>query len=505
MKPLLMVGWALSFGLIFQAKAETIGDFAKLNRLSQVIRGHGPTQGERAELETALRLGNGARFLETKTDEYLASDQHAFKMRVRLEELFRLKTAARLLGREGGSPSLFESEYHEKNALTYLFNEMGRQNRSWDDLLIAKDYRLFPSERFAVIQGIGVNDYGFMAALIPDLKSLSGTYSSELSHETHRDVRFNGNDPRVAGAITTSRFMTRFVTTGLNKNRKRAAEVFRVFLCDSMSAAIPSTEGKDDQIFDLMLPHDQSMTENEIRTMAQQSDSLHGSRPDCNACHFKLDPMGRTFLTSPFALSAQASPGALSFKRGQQIVKVPVKGIGELGAAITQQPEYVSCQVDHFWSWFMGSRHKLSDARRAQLSAEFDRVGRRTNDFIKILLKQPEFFELGRLMSEAEIRAQHVKTFLKKCQDCHKDQYNSNSDDGSFPDFTKWPIGGSADDMARWTRKISRAMDLAHDGESPVMPPRTAPWRTSLREVNLLKSWIADGAPDETGRRTVAP
>ena len=486
------------------ASAEQIKDIAKLNRLSQTLRGHGLAEIERKDFASAANRGEVEEFLKRKTDEYLASSQHAFKMRVRLEELFRLKSP-HMGGTESQNIIPFDFKYSNENALSHLFSDLARRNLSWDELLTAKTYTLYNSERFESFPGFGVNDFGFMAALVPDLKSFSGAYSSDRSPLKTTEVRFEPQDQRIAGALTTSRFMTRYVNTGLNKNRKRAAEVFRVFLCDSMAAAIPSTEGKDDLILDLMLPHDQGMTENEIRTMAQQGDALHGDRPDCNACHFKLDPVGRTFLTSPFVLSPVASPGALSFKRGQTVVKIPVKGVGGLGAAIVNQPEYVSCQIDHFWSWFMGPRQKLTAAKKAQLTTEFERVGRKTNDFIKVILAQPEFFEFNQPMSENEIRALQVKSYLKKCQDCHKDSYNSNSDDGSFPDFTQWPIGGNANEMKTWIRKISRAMDLAHDGESPMMPPKSAPWRTSLREVNLMKKWIADGTPDEAGRKMVEP
>lgn len=512
MKSILLTALLLSATV---AAAETVmKPAARLNHLSRVLRGHSPSTDERRALQSAVTEGREEAFLAAKTDEYLASEAHAFKMNARLEELFRLQTNGTPLSpvldptNPPEAPGYGKSNftlYGHVNSMNHLFHEIARKNLSWDTLLTGKHYRAFDISAF---RGFALTDYGFLAALVPDLKSAMGTYADvpfapETGPIVYTDVSFAPNDPRVAGALTTARFFYRFANTGLNKNRRRAAVIFRVFLCDSMSAAIPSSEGKEGAILDLMFPHDNRMTEEQIREMAQGDG--HGQRPDCMACHYKLDPMGRTMMTSPLTLSPLASPGRLTYRTSARSVDVPVRGIGELGAAIARQPEYLSCQVRHFWRWFMDERVPLSPAREDQLIREFERVGRRTNDFVRIMLNQPEFYRISAPLTESEIRAQRVKTFLRKCQDCHKDQFYDGNDDGKFPDFTSWPIGGDEPEMKRWVRRIQRVMDLEHDGENPRMPPVEAPWRTTHSEVLLIKNWIRDGAPDESGRKQVTP
>lgn len=493
----------LSLIFCLGAEASGLSPIAKLNRISQTVRGHGVTLAERKDLEFAIANNSIDAFLTQKIDEYLASPEHVHKMELRLEDLFRLKIFSSIENTldenfvlQPGDPTL--SKYNKENALNYLFREIAEKNLSWDQLLNRKSYRFFNRARSQFQSDFGMQDYGFISALVPDLKSITGVYSDNISTDKFKDIQFDANDLRIAGSITTSRFLSRYVTTGLNKNRRRAAAIFRIFLCDSMSASIPSSAGQDDAIFDLMYPHDNSMTENELRQMMQQSDSIHGSKADCKACHFKLDPMGKTLLMSSMALSPKANSGALSFKRENQIINIPVRGIGELGQAITQQPEYLRCQTQHFWNWIIGENKLLSSDRLDTLSSEFDRVGRRPNDFIKILMNQPEFYEVNIPLTENALRAKQVKTILQKCQNCHKDQTNSNAP-YYFPDFTKWPIGGSSQEMQSWVQKISHELDLAHEGENPTMPPKSAPWRLTIKEIDVLKNWVDLGAPDENG------
>ena len=481
--------------------SQTLPPSGKLNRLSRVLRGHAPTDAERAALQQASSAGQVDSFLDHKIDEYLASEDHAFKMSLRLEGLFRMKSTETFTTQGVTDPSFL---FSRKNALNVLFSELGRKNLTWDTLLTGKSYQVFTNNR---ITGFGMNDYGFLAAILPDLHSTTGTFSPLAPDSEQTEVTFAANDPRIAGAITTSRFFNRYVSTGLNKDRKRAAAIFRIFLSDSMSAAVSSSEGQDQTILDLMFPHTGDMTEAELKAIASsQGDALHGTRPDCMACHSKLDPMGRTLMTSTLSLAPRATPGRLTYKRGQgELVNIPVKGVGELGAAITQQPEYEKCQVQHFYNWFFDEKTQATPEKIATLTKEFNRVGRRTNDFIKILVHQPEFFAVSPPMTEAEMRARQVKSFFKKCQDCHKDQFYADTPDNKIPDFTQWPIGGSKQEMKSWVDSIQSKMDLKHNGEKPSMPPTEAAWRTSYKEIQLIKSWIDQGAPNETGERMIEP
>lgn len=490
--------------------AEGLSPAVQLNRLSRVLRGEQPSEAERNLLAEAVANKTAPAFLNAKTKEYLASEQHAYKMSTRLEELFRLKTnetpVLAALKEKEDADSRNYSLYSRNNALNDLFYRMARENQSWDNLLTAKTYRAFYIRRNRTI---GLSDYGFLGALVPDLISTDGIYGDGTSPLSEgeilfRDLQFSPQEKQIAGALTTSRFFNRYVNTGLNKNRKRAAAVFRIFLCDSMSAAVPSSEGKDDHILDIMFPHS-GVTEEQLRTTLNATEKLHGDRPDCMACHYKLDPLGKTFLTSPLVLSNIPSPGHLSYKRDNgEKVNIPVSGLAALGTAITQQPEYVRCQVRHFWNWFMGSQ-TLTPDREKQLISEFNQRGRRTNDFIQYLTTQNEFYTLNAPLTEDQLRTRQVKVLLQKCQNCHKDQLNDEAEDGKFPDFTVWPIGGNQTEMKHWVDRIYKKMDLENDGENPRMPPVEASWRTGFKEVQVVKDWIQRGAPDENGKPQVKP
>lgn len=473
----------------------------KLNRLSRVLLGNQPTALEREEMKQAIAEGRGDELLETKINDYLNSDQHAYKMSVRLDELFRVRTGGTPI-LEGGpttnSPYGPDPRFYRDNSLNYLFTEMAKKNLSWDELLTRKSYRAFNRpDSFSAF-----SDWGFLAGLVPDLKAINGVNSidaipANYSDILYKDIQFAENDPRIAGVITTNRFFMRYGNTGVNKNRRRAAAIFRVFLCDSMSAAVSSSAGMDDQVLDLMFPHGTGMTEDQIR--ASTGEALHGTQPDCMACHYKLDPMGKTLLTSQSVLSTRASNGRLTYKKANgSLVDVEAKGVAGLGKAITQQEEYKSCQVRHFWKWFVGDV-ELTKERESALVKKFDQVGRRTNDFVKVLIQEPEFFAMRIPLTESQLQARRVKAYFKKCQDCHKDQFYEDSPDFKIPDFTQWPIGGSKASMKEWTGKIASAMDLAHDGENPRMPPSISSWRTRFKEMQLIKTWIDQGAPDENG------
>jgi hypothetical protein len=433
-------------------------------------------------------------------------------MSVRLDELFRVKTNSTPIT-EIAEYSINNTEmgysrnsnlYSGSNALDHLFSEIARKNLSWDTLLTGKSYRAF----YVQSQQVYFSDFGFLAGIVPSIASGDGVYTKGTAPAPvkgaipYRDVTFAENDPRIAGAITTSRFFVRYTNTGVNKNRRRAAAIFRIFLCDSMSAAVSSSEGQDEHILDLMFPHTPGMSEDQIRGKLADAETLHGTQPDCMACHYKLDPMGKTLLTSQSALSPTASKGHLTYKKsGGSLVNVPVRGVGELGSAIVLQDEYKSCQVRHFWNWFIEDA-TLTAEREKELVKKFDQVGHRTNDFIKYLIAQKEFFSVRVPLTEDQSMARQVKAYLQKCQNCHKDQTYDESPDLSFPDFTKWPIGGDAISMQDWIAKISKNLDLAHDGENPRMPPSIASWRSSFKETQLIKSWIQKGAPDENGKRT---
>ena len=461
-----------------------LSDASHLRKLSYHLRGAPPSSEEFAELAAAVGAGSTSEFFTRKIGEYQAAPGYATKINFRLEELFRLKTEHTL----ADDTDFYVVPFNRRNALNDLFRGLARENEPWDKLLKGKSYALYPKTEFDYSLQ---SDFAFMRALSPELPGVGQDEAPRMGPFPTIEVSYAADDARVAGALSTSRFFARYTTTALNKNRRRAAAVFNIFLCDAMSAAVPPPADEADDVLDRAFPDTSQISQDEERIIRERGDR-HGSDAACAQCHYKLDPMGQAFASSAFSLSEWPSAGRLTFKdkRTNEFVDVPGRGLGEVAQAISMQPAYVDCQVGRFWNWYIGEDRPLPEAKRAELASAFERVGRRTNDFVKVLVNQPEFRNLD-LRSPAEVRADEVKRILKNCSDCHAD---------SLPNFTEWPIGGSADSMRGWLGRIGRSLDLENDGKARTMPPSYSPWHPSDAELKFLKDWMKDGAPAESGQ-----
>lgn len=483
------------------AFATTLSGVALLNKASMALRGIQPDLQDQKQI-MKMTSEEQRSFINAKIDEYLSSQKYTQKMNLRLIELFQFLPSDLI----EKIPKYYSNDTFDKNASTQLFSEMTTNNLSWDKLLTQKEYTLTsPANAYF---SPGINDYAFYSNLI-SLPQTQGGYIAdfenvpEIEYGKTSRISFKSDDPRIAGILSSPRFFNRYVTTGLNKNRRRAAAIFRVFLCDKMNASIPETNGIDDATFDLIYPGSaqDGFTEKQVIEILTRNDSIHGSRKDCKACHYKLDPMGQVFAGSGPILNSVASPGALVFKNSKgEIVNQPVNGLAELAEKITQQPDYVDCQIRHFWSWFIGDDITLTEERRQSLIQDFESVGRRTNDFVKKLILKEEF--ATRLdFDEIKMTAQSVKKLFKQCQTCH-----SNSADYLGPDLTAWPIGqGSSDTPDYWIKRISKVLDLPHSGLKRTMPPPPdkGGFMITKSDLNMITQWIALGAPDENGLKQI--
>lgn len=456
----------------------------RLRKLSLHLRGVTPEATEYAARDAAEKAGKLKTFFEEKTKEYLASPSHVGKMMGRLDELFRLRTPDGLpetrLTTPSESPIMLPGG-ETYNALDLLFEEMAKKNLSWDTLLTAREYNVpVPgSSRDARF-------YGVVAPELPQ-NDIPG------AKHTLNPIRFAADDPRIAGAITTGRFFNRYVTTNLNRNRGRAAAVFRIFLCDDMRAAVEPKAGEEEELLLKAFPKPKP---NGVHVAVTDVDEdKHTKDPACIACHYKLDPLGRTFLTSGVLLSDEASPGALVYRRADgTLVNVAARGLGDIAGAIVLQPEYARCQVSHFWRWFIRGDRPPSTARMEEMVKAFDAVGRRTNDFIAWLVEQPEFLATEDIEGVTLVEA---KPILGRCTTCH-----AGVPAEKIPSFVTFPIG-TAEKHVGWVERIVKRLDLAHDGADKSMPPVSSAWQPSKEELALLKSWVAAGARDEAGKLTV--
>lgn len=477
----------------------SLSDLALFHKLSMALRGVSPTAEEYKSLREAIAQGKGQEYISQKTREYLNTTAYSERMVLKLEELFYLKTTGtRPLLLPGKEMTISDSEIHiQFSATDNLFRDIFSKNLSWDSLLTGKNYRLpiYGGEPFDLLF------FKNVLGLPPDLIVVNERpeYPYLILPESYREISFDSDDPRIAGVITSPRFFSRFSATGLNKNRRRAAAIFRAFLCDPMISAIPEKHDSGN-LMDLIFPEGKTVTESEIRTPL---DALHGSQPDCMSCHYKLDPLGRALRESPVVLHEEPSPGALVFTGAKgDLVNMPGRGIGDVAKAISEQPEYVTCQVEHFWNWFIGSDIPLGKKTRTELVKSFDEVGRKANDFVAYLISRPEF-KIRKSKDPQRAMVVEVKNFLRRCDSCHDGMRMTSG--LKIPRLAVWPIGEGPEAQSRyWLEKISKSLDLENQGENRTMPTKSG-FRPTLEELENIQKWIGQGAPNERGQRMVSP
>lgn len=453
-------------------------DTARLRKLSLHLRGVLPSENDYQKLASAKNLPE---FWNEITREYIASPYYTGKMIDRLDELFRMKTSSglpesRLFNPEGDPSQLGGAETY--NSLDLLFEKIARENLSWDTLITGKTYSSPPAG----------GDIKFFS-LLGEFKPTANPFFQQ--------VEFAPEEKRIAGAVTTSRFINRYSTTNLNRNRGRAAAIFRIFLCDDMKAVVTPTAEEEKELVGNAFPIPEPDFHSTFRNDSLLDDDKHGSQPACMACHYKLDPMGRTFMNIGLLLPTQAAPGKLVYKRHDgTLVDYAGKGLGDVLTFLSTQPEYARCQVQHFWRWFIRGDEMPSPERTEELVAEFDRVGRRTNDFVTYLVNQPEFHQKIDLTSQPATLLQ-VMPMLQRCDSCHGGLTVT-----VIPSFARFPIG-SEETHASWMANIAEKLDLADDGKARTMPPVQSDWQPSDDELHLFKRWIWEGGKNESGKSTL--
>lgn len=484
-----------TFCALSSAVAAPAGYETQLIKLSKALKGEPPSLNERQELQQAIKDGAAETYLRGKTLQYLQDRKFSFKLKQKYDELVRVRTTLT----EVKAPSRFREV--GLSAYDILLQEIIDKNTSWDNILTQKKYATY----FGNSNSFGEPD--FFQNLLPqelerDLDEVleeDGSYSSNGPEKSIYKFDFPADDQRVSGILTTQRFFNRYVNTALNKNRRRAAAVFRIFLCDTMIATAPTADASSEQKdYDIIFPDHKSLTEQDIRKSA--TGNIHGQQADCMKCHYKLDPLGQVFALSAVTVAPMASPGSLIYQgQGQRKVNIPLKGFGDLGQKITQQPEYVSCQVSHFWRWYIGKDVTITPAIEKELVEAFERVGRKPKDFVAYLVSRPEFKEKPQVLSEGQILAHRVTTTFKNCNSCHDSQGES------VWDLTALPYGTDAKTRAEAIATLRKVLDVDHDGANAEMPPKSSLWKPSKEEFSAIKKWLEMGAPDFQGKPQVKP
>jgi hypothetical protein len=306
--------------------------------------------------------------------------------------------------------------------------------------------------------------------------ALSGTKLIETKYIGH---------PNVAGMFSSQKFLTRYWNSPINGNRKRAAAVFKIMLCDPMNPALERLTAKArEQALAQGVP-DSTVTQRSIEDIHR---NRHGNQKDCAQCHNRLDPLARTMRPLELGISKFASKGRLRFYDAvNQPIDFPTKNFHDLVTQITKQQKYTDCQMNWLFNWIVGKDVDIHPARFSELLEKFEKDGRRMKETIASLLLTPEFqgreikFEMPPLFEK-------VRNVLGNCYECHSNFLKSH---GAQLKLT--------------LSKVSNKLDLANNGRERKMPPNYHYWEPSQQEVMTVKAWISEGAPLVAGKSLLTP
>lgn len=478
----------------------------RLRKVSLTLTGQLPDQEDMQILKDFTLETDKENFIVARINSYQQTEAYVQKMSERVEELFQLSVTHKgiIYGDDYGHTLSDDIRGSMYGLITDLFE----QNKTWDSLLISRDYKFFDQpEYFNNYEDVrGLTDFNFyaynygytnedkMSELTEYLNSISG--EERKSGLIYPRAEEEGVE-NLAGVITTNRFFTRYPTTRINKNRKRAAAIFRVFLCDSMTPALTQSDEENMGLLNMALGNVGG--NNGVAVIADEQ--KHGEDPQCKDCHHKLDPMAKTFIGSGVYPNKYTTSGELVYYADQENgertqVRIPVSGLGELGQVITQQPTYSQCQVNHMWNWFVGENVPLSFTKKIELAEKFDELGRRPNDFITYLLSTEEFKNPVELKID-EVKYSHVQSIFKRCDSCHQGKVGAAFLSTGYP-FAKGGFNTYSLGQIIW------ATNIRDDSEKTYMPPADAGWKLEGYERDLLKAWIKGGAKDDNGKTYVS-
>ncbi|MBX9769333.1 MAG: DUF1588 domain-containing protein [Bdellovibrionales bacterium] len=429
-----------------QAK-ESIGPFGVLEKASRRLRQNQlPSPSDYAELELAIAKGETENFLDSKILSYTKSDRFAYGMTFRLLEDFEMLTSGNL-GRDVWRHQKVPPYGERPDTLSLYFYRMAKENRSWDSLLTGTEYEIPFYDKGVILFSQGRSDADFLeevlgnlAPRLPEVVNPRFAPTPPVSESDRlkpalpviKRLQFPEKTPFVAGAITTARFFERYTNVAINKNRRRAAALFKIFLCDPMVPAIENGTDKKHEYLIRAFPTDWALSAEEIRKTLKSDADVHGKDAQCFACHYKLDPAGQTFQAIGLSLSSAPASGALIYKNSRGVkVDLPVSGLNELGRTIADQEDYVTCQVRKFWKWFVGADVPLEEERLQQLARIFNHMNHQPQDFAAYLTRTEEFRTIPK--RQERIGFPTVRPFLNRCDSCH---YGiKRQKEGSLPQF----------------------------------------------------------------------
>lgn len=472
--------FAVGFILNFSAVAKPLSTEGYLTKISERLTGKWPTPQEFSSLRSE-KLRTGCSQVTCLKDFFLTYIREKMDTSDFYSEAV-LKTYERFGMRAPESPpfplSANESRFLDDESIEdFLIYRVFKLNRPIDEIFTSQVYwskmssgdnsfadtfrftNDIDGKREGAIQQMSEDDrklYPEIQGLIPQVIDLSG-------------------HPNISGLFSSKRFLKRYWNSPVNGNRKRAAAIFKIMLCDQMA---PALERGQQQAREEALALGVSEAQSTIRSLEEIHRNRHANQKDCRQCHMRLDPMARTMRPLEIGIAAFPSPGNLKFYNSMDdIQEIPVKNFSDLIGKVTQQGKYLDCQLNWLVTWIMGRDVDIHPTRFATLIEEFEKSGRRIKSSIENLLLSPEFQGIPSQLEEPPSLIKAGAVF-SECQFCH----------GSF-------LKTRGDKLKLNLAKIAGSLDLINDGANRIMPPKSHWWEPTRQDIQDVKNWIQEGAP----------
>ena len=299
----------------------------------------------------------------------------------------------------------------------------------------------------------------------------------------------------------------------------KAAAFFRIYLCDDMQqVALPGPGSKSQEAFKIIhiaqaASSPASGTESTppppLAVVTPVSvDAMKAKQhvqPQCLGCHSKLDPMESVYNKKFKRLSSTDSkPVPFNFVYDDyagKSITITVPTIDDLPAVISKQPQYIRCQSEKFWNWYVGNDVPLSPKHRADLEKVYVANESKPLEIIKYLAGLKSYTSDSFLSEPKQFN--NVRPIFQKCHGCHKS-------DPAIPSLLETPFNLSrTTDAEKWAdhfeilRSVVKLTNILGDQKGIKMPTKDAGWKISELERKTLIKWIAEGAKDENGVDTI--
>ncbi|MEK7357140.1 MAG: hypothetical protein AAB250_11875, partial [Bdellovibrionota bacterium] len=257
----------------------------------------------------------------------------------------------------------------------------------------------------------------------------------------------------------------------------RAAAFFRTYFCDDMQPVItidnsqktaealkgltinfdtPADARAHEEVMGMLTPDlrpdamkpEATVTVPQIAAAA--ATPVH-FKPECVACHRKLDP-AQELIAGKADFSSKPVEVVYDNADGTE-VRVPIKDFSELNQIVVKQPQYVRCQSERMWAWTVGEDVPLDANRRAQLTSLYTEMESKPREIIAALVTRPEYANDDSFTQAPTFST--VSALLNRCNSCHAKEED-------VPSFTTLPIEG--EDHARWLTKIAKSVNIGNKG-----------------------------------------